>query len=464
MIGGLYRKTYLKGKPPFGLKSSIFENTLKKNSTRSKVVCFCYPNRDAEFAQHGYQMENSLLTSEKEIPGVKILLPDVNAQIIENTPGIYGICCKVTKKCFVGESQNRKHRILTRLSDLTQNRVTNSKFFKEFQEYGIQNFELILFQSGQICENFMYRKYIEYKLQSELSAVSLSYNKGITETLQRPGQGFYPSQPGIYCIRCKRNNACYFGQTGQRRGIAGRITKHKSNLRYYQSTNTVMQVDWFRYGEESFEFLAVDYGTEWVDENKRKRRETELIQNHISEGGIVYNTFDNDSGRQGNFPVLFTSFSESTEIERLRNEMHSHPRFPNQFDKAIIANGNTYLSITEAARNLCIHRTAVVYKLRSGTYREATLEEIQLEKARRLSPTLNENPNPYCNIPVYNPVKKRSPGTPMRVSIEGTVYESIADAARSRNVSSTAIRRSIQRGRPNYYLVDSEKNRIDNCG
>ncbi len=456
---GLNRITCLKGKPPSNLKPSFFEKKLKGNYSRSKVICFCYPNRDAEFAQRGYEMENSLLTSEKEIPGEKRLLSEVNAQNLENTPGIYAICCKITKKCFVGETQNIKHRVLNRLSDLTQNRITNSTLFEEFRQYGISNFELILFETGSSCEDFMYRKFIEYKLQSELSSFSLSYNMGICETLQIPAQGFHPSQPGVYCIRCKVNNACYFGETGQRRGIAGRISRHKSNLRHYNSKNTVLQVDWFRYGEESFEFLTVNYGTDWLSKEKRVNREAEFIQKYEAEGGIVYNTFDYDSSRRGNIPIRLDSFPEYEEIERLRNEMSGNSRITDPFSKPIVAEGFTYLSITEASERLSIHRTAVVGKLESGSYRLATRNEIQLEKVRRQ----NSN-NPNDRFGVINPIQRRSPGFATPVWIEGTLYDSIANAAAAKNVSSTAIRKSLKKGRMGYYRVNPEGYKIDKDG
>lgn len=450
----LTSKTCLKGKSPSVLKSRYFEQGLKKKPARSKVKCFCYPNRDAEFAQRGYKMENSLLTVENEIPGVKRDLSQVNFSQLQPIPGIYAIRCKTTKKCFVGETQNIKHRILTRLSDLDANRITNSKFFEEYREYGIQNFELILYKTGVSCIDFTYRKFIEYKLQTELSIKGLSYNTGISETMEEPAKGLYPSQAGVYCIRCKVNNACYFGETEQRRGIAGRLSRHKSNLRHYMSKNTVLQVDWFRYGEDSFVFIAIDYGPDWLDKQKRLDREAQLITLHQEEGGIVYNTFDSSSQRN-NIPIRLDSFEEASEIERLRSEMRNIPPATNKWNKPIIAENNTYLSITEAARCLSIHRTAVVGKLQSGSYRLATTEEITSEKKRR-----QNNPSEKSGVVVE--LKKRSPGKATPVWIEDSFYESIAAAASDKKISPTAIRKSLNRGRSGYYRIDSEGYTVDN--
>lgn len=59
-------------------------------------------------------------------------------------------------------------------------------------------------------------------------------------------------------------------------------------------------------------------------------------------------------------------------------------------------------------------------------------------------------------------LKKRSPGKSKPVSIEGIVYDSIADAAKARKVSSTAIRKSLNRRRKGFYWVDSNSEKTEN--
>lgn len=95
----------------------------------------------------------------------------------------------------------------------------------------------------------------------------------------------------MYCIRCIVNNARYYGETGQRRGLAGRISKWKSKLRANMEKNVSMQEDWNLFGEENFEFLVIEEGPEWLEREKRLKREEELCSLHVQEGGILYNVF-----------------------------------------------------------------------------------------------------------------------------------------------------------------------------
>jgi hypothetical protein len=107
---------------------------------------------------------------------------------------------------------------------------------------------------------------------------------------ERP-KGEFPTYPGIYCIRCVVNDARYYGETEQRRGLAGRISKWKHKLRSNQEKNFSMQEDWNQFGEEKFEFLIVEEGPEWLNKQKRLEREKELCNLHKNEGGILYNVF-----------------------------------------------------------------------------------------------------------------------------------------------------------------------------
>jgi hypothetical protein len=101
----------------------------------------------------------------------------------------------------------------------------------------------------------------------------------------------------VYCIRCIVNNARYYGETGQRRGLAGRISKWKSKpiIIYWANMekNVSMQEDWNLFGslEENFEFLVIEEGPEWLEREKRLKREEELCSLHVQEGGILYNVF-----------------------------------------------------------------------------------------------------------------------------------------------------------------------------
>jgi hypothetical protein len=276
---GLYRKSYLKRKHPLFFNTKL--KTSKIGNSRKRIICNAFRNRDSEFTSLGFEItENSLLNIEKKVPGTSYPLSQVSTETLKNTPGIYAIRCISTNRHLVGETRNIKNRIPTLLTNLNR-QEGNSNFVSEFNEYGIENFEFILYETGKTCVHSKYRKFIEYRLQSELSIDEFCYNSGSTETRSERPSGEFSTSPGIYCIRCKINNACYFGETGQRRGIAGRLASWKSRLRSARASNQVLQHDWRFYGELNFEFLEIDSGVEWSDgQNNRKIREAELIKQH----------------------------------------------------------------------------------------------------------------------------------------------------------------------------------------
>lgn len=189
--GGLVRKTYLKGRHPLILKTQTKQSRknyfIKSLHYRSKIICTSYPDRDNEFRKKGFELgDDSLLNVEEKVLGKTYPLSEVKTQTLDNTPGIYAIRCISTNRHLVGETKNIKDRILTLKTGLSK-KIENSQFVSEFYKYGIENFELILYETGEPCEDFQYRKFIEYKLQSKLSITNSCYNSGLTETkTERP--------------------------------------------------------------------------------------------------------------------------------------------------------------------------------------------------------------------------------------------------------------------------------------
>jgi hypothetical protein len=116
---------------------------------------------------------------------------------------------------------------------------------------------------------------------------------GWSETKTPRPQGSFPSSPGVYCIRCTKNNACYFGETQQRSGLSGRLSSWKSRLQAGIAGNQKFQADWNLYGANAFEFIVIESGSYWLDQEKRLTRERELIDQHYENGGIVYNFYEN---------------------------------------------------------------------------------------------------------------------------------------------------------------------------
>jgi hypothetical protein len=170
--------------------------------------------------------------------------------------------------------------------------------------------------------------------------------------------------------------SCYFGETGQQRGISGRVSTHKKLLRRYRMANLLMQLDWFRYSEQSFEFIAIDFGPNWTDKNARLVRQAEFIQQHRDNGGIVYNTFDINNRRQPTDLTLIDAADYNALLKK-REEMSNQPRGGNPHDKAIFAEGNVYLTISEASRSLELYRNYVINRVNRGEYAYATEEQVK---------------------------------------------------------------------------------------
>ena len=146
---------------------SVFSGRLAEKR-HIKTICRIYPNRDGEFKSLGYELkDDSLLSVEGKVPGNSISLSEVTTQSLVNTPGIYAFRCIITNNHFVGETKNIKHKIATYRTNLLYNRHSNKEFQEEFDKYGIENFELILYETGPTCNDSIYRSFIEYKLQSE---------------------------------------------------------------------------------------------------------------------------------------------------------------------------------------------------------------------------------------------------------------------------------------------------------
>jgi hypothetical protein len=232
------------------------------------------------------------LTPSLKVPEKRYQISQLGTKNLSNRPGIYAWRCKKNNKYLIGETQNLKNRIPQHLTSL-KNGEANKEFLKDFKTFGPDSFELIIFDEGPSCVDYIYRKDIERKLSTELSIDNLCYNQIFCETKTERPKGKFPSSPGIYCIRCVVNDHRYYGETGQRRGLAGRIAKWKHKLRSNQDSYncTCMQEDWNNFGEENFEFLVIESGIEWEDKEKRKKREEELCNLHKKENGFLYNVF-----------------------------------------------------------------------------------------------------------------------------------------------------------------------------
>nr|ALO63175.1 putative GIY YIG homing endonuclease [Chloromonas perforata] len=179
---------------------------------------------------------------------------------------------------------------------------------------------------------------------------------------------FASVEPGIYEIYCKVTNKRYIGESGN---VLDRLAKHSRLLFSGTSDCPALQRDWIEYGSEQFGGKAHVYhlycGPEWENEEKRKRKEKEIIASYQQEE--VYNSHP---GRKieitENYRVLlickingiiYQSIGEAHRITG-ENENQIRAKLRNNYEgytiiekvrhgyERIIANGKEYDSITEA--------------------------------------------------------------------------------------------------------------------
>jgi hypothetical protein len=107
------------------------------------------------------------------------------------------------------------------------------------------------------------------------------------EKKEKYKQKWRNKQPAaVYKIENKITNKIYIGQTTV---ITGRITEHKSRMRRGKHANSFIQVDYNKYGLDSFEFSVIQ---EYPCDTSREilfEHEQRLIDEYLAEGKDLYN-------------------------------------------------------------------------------------------------------------------------------------------------------------------------------
>jgi len=396
--------------------------------------------------------ENSLLTSDLEVPGRKISFKNLTAKDLENTPAIYAIRCSKNNKHYIGETKNLKNRI-PRHSIALRTGNTNKELLADFEKYGKENFELIIFASGETAFDYETRWTFQRDLKNELQKFSLCYNTSF-EPFRPPLVLEIPNASGLYMIRCKINDTVYIGQTGERNGLSGRWKRHKQRMNSGNGNNSFLQADWDLYGVDQFEFIVLESGIQWNDEKIRKKRETELIRDFREKGLNLYNVYESDD--QKRYPSCLLSSKESC----LQNQTQEFRNFisqlntgrPNANRIAVVINNQVFLSISEAAAYLNISTKTIRLRIQSNVenFSYASPEQVNEEiLARERAGIVKLEP------PQNFSVQKRTSGLSKKVKIHGKVYESISEAAKALNLSPQAISKSLKKGRPGYNYLDN---------
>ena len=186
-------------------------------------------------------------------------------------------------------------------------------------------------------------------------------------------------QPGLYQIRCKKNNCAYIGET---QNLLERLGKHVAVLEKNISDSPEMQKDWNRFGKDAFEITILGMGPLYLDKDKRKLLEKEQISALAKNEKEAYNVSPQKKQKERNYRTI-------CEID-----------------------GIEYNSIGEAVKALRLSETTIRRKLR----------------------------NPNCES--YKILKTEDSGY-SQISVNGTVYNGIVYliAAGLANNRQTAIRR-----------------------
>jgi group I intron endonuclease len=428
-------------------RKAKFQTRLKGEHPRANLSDSYFPGSKTPNNEPngGNDEEDSLLTPTNRAKGQQVLELEkaFNANALLNEPAVYAIRCKQNNVHYIGETQNLKNRIPKHKTQLKEKK-TNQKFLADFERFGSSEFELIVVKSGPSMEIFNVRLDLQARLQSLLISLDLCYNTGLSETLTPRPSGAFKSAPGIYCIRCKENNACYFGETAQRTGLNGRLSKWKHNLQKGQALNQKLQADWNLYGENAFEFLVIESGTNWVSQEKRQERESQLINQHHDAGGIVYNFFENRYAPRCHLAAKEQIiYNQSPEFRAYISSLNTGRVNANRI--AVFAEGNVYLSYQEAAKCLSTTPRSIKTRVAKGKYLVATEQQVINEQERRT----RESSGP---VVLTESVSKRTSGKGSPVIVNGITYPSISAAAKAANISASAMKKRIKNQTPGHFM------------
>jgi len=102
----------------------------------------------------------------------------------------------------------------------------------------------------------------------------------------------------------------------------------------------------------------------------------------------------------------------------------------------LVAEGNTYLSVAEAATCLGVNQNVIQDRLRYNTYAPATREQVLAELVRRGWSTDKEQA--IRNFPTTRTTR----GIPRPIIANGKYFPTIADAARDEGITPQALKKN----------------------
>ena len=76
--------------------------------------------------------------------------------------------------------------------------------------------------------------------------------------------------PGLYAIVCNNVNKIYFGESSN---VASRLGRHYHACKNGNNDCSSLQKEFDLYGESSFSFFILSVSLEWIDVQKRRKKE-----------------------------------------------------------------------------------------------------------------------------------------------------------------------------------------------
>lgn len=246
--------------------------------------------------------------------------------------------------------------------------------------------------------------------------------------------------PGIYMILCLKNNKRYYGETTN---ISARISQHKSRLRRNIHEIPELQRDWNLYGESFFEFITL-YISSVCNKTQRVALEVEYIARHYD---LCYNKILNSSRKKENNPFwgsgapnpnLGLGAPEHQQSEETKQQISRSRIIHSQNEPvglAIMLKGEKYPSISEAARITKHSRDTIRRWLNDPN--NTSCELVDTSKPHQSEVSQQEQLNT---------------GLPKPISVDGTIYPSLGEAARQLKCSRANIQRRLRTDNENCFF------------
>lgn len=222
------------------------------------------------------------------------------------------------------------------------------------------NTYLLIFMSNNFHTNTVFRK---VRLETCLNGKSPFVSNAISENSNNknnvkgnsvPNQIQPRKQPGLYMVRCTKNDWRYYGES---QNVSGRLASHRSLLNRNIHPNYLLQYDYNKYGSDFFDYIVLFMGEKWEQPIIRRGKETELI---VLDRNLCYNIISTSSPPGETNPFwgkVHTPETKKKISEALKNK-------PNDLlGKPVIIKQVIYPSIATASRETGIARKTIRKKI-----------------------------------------------------------------------------------------------------